>query len=158
MRLNEIWNHHPEGFSGFYYHGSSNSEIKLGQMYPPNKNLIFLAMDYEDAYQYGSQVYKIKVKDNIKSIDLCDRYSKSTIDVLEKIKQDLKNKKIVDMITGGKLWRNKPLERKVINWLIKNGYKRIIISDEMGEDGGETTSMIVVNPHENCYVLDIARN
>jgi hypothetical protein len=44
---------------------------------------------------------------------------------------------------------NKPLEKKIRKHLFDNGYHHIITTDEISEDGGETTSHIINNPQKN---------
>jgi hypothetical protein len=150
--IQELASDIPKGFLNFPLHHGTNYPLKKGSMYPDErKGHIYAAEDSDEASQYDDP-YRIYIKDKLKTAHLYrGAKNKSALNSIKK-KFDKIHPNIEKIITSGKLWRNKPLERKVQEHLFDQGYEHTIRTDEIGEDGGETTSHIIKNPNKNVYV------
>ena len=140
----------PEEFESFPLFHGTNTAIKQGSMYPDeNKPFIYLAEDSEEANQYGP-TYEAHIKKGLKTAKLYNTFS-SKNEALTAIK-DKFGDRVEKIIKSGKLWRNKSTEKDVMNYLFNLGYEHIIFTDEVSEEGGETTSHIVKNPAKNIFI------
>lgn len=111
---------------------------------------IWAADGMEDLEAYSNNKYEIHPRKDLKTAQLYG-YGKNNAMTLLKKKFGANIEKT---LKSGKLWRNKKLERSVIDYLFSKGYDHIILTDEQGEDGGETTSHIINHPEKNIWVGD----
>lgn len=141
----------PNGFSIPVFH-ATNDELEIGSLYSDERRLAFFADAEEAVIDYGRNVFKCYIQNNLKTAELTS-FAKDKTSLNDLLQNFGKNKNLGPMLFSGKLWRNKPLERKVIDYLFGHGYELVKLLDERSEEDGEVfTTFIVSNPHSNVYV------
>jgi hypothetical protein len=129
----------------FYgYHGHNSSDVNEDEPYNQNRKYIFVTPDSDTAGNYGNRVHQVYIRRGLKHIDLTDERNHGVVtDKFPEAKSHLES---------GTLWRNKPLEKKIIDHLHSQGHDLITLHDQEDEEGNPSISLIVKNPQKNVFV------
>lgn len=137
---------------GTYYH-SSSEDLERGKSYSGSKKVIWLSDNKDFTDSYGQKAHKMKIQKNLKDADLT--YSSPQLEMITKEF----GAKVKNDILKGNLWRNKSVERKVIERLLRD-HDVVTLFDSKGEREGEEgdfhLSKVIKNPQENIHVAEDA--
>jgi hypothetical protein len=104
------------------------------------KEIIYFAVNNDNIFQYGNNEYECYVNLG-KNASLLPN-SPLIEHIINKFTISLENKeKLNFLLTNGRVWRLKKLERKIYNYLWSQGYNSIWIVDEIEDDGAENEQL-----------------